>query len=34
MSVYSCSFYIAEEKRFVKWDEYIAFYKQQDKGSA
>ena len=31
MSIYKCCFYIAEEKRFVPWNEYIAFYKQQDK---
>jgi len=29
MSVYNALFYIHEEKRFVRWQEYIEFYKQQ-----
>ena len=29
MSVYSGLFYIHEEKRFARWEEYIEFYRQQ-----
>jgi len=30
VSIYSCCFYIAEEKRFTGWEEYLAYYKKQD----
>ena len=29
MSIYSGLFYIHEEKRFARWEEYIEFYRQQ-----
>jgi len=29
MSVYSGLFYIHEEKRFARWEEYLEFYRQQ-----
>jgi hypothetical protein len=29
MSVYHGLFYIHEEKRFARWEEYIEFYRQQ-----
>ena len=29
MSVYNALFYIMEEKRFVRWDEYIEYYRNQ-----
>ncbi len=29
MSIYSGLFYINEEKRFARWQEYIEFYRQQ-----
>mgnify|MGYP003110441792 FL=1 len=31
MKVYESLFYIAEEKRFVRWEDYLAYYKLQDK---
>jgi len=31
VNIYSCRFYIAEEKRFTKWEDYLAYYRKQDK---
>jgi hypothetical protein len=29
MSIYEGLFYLHEKKQFVRWDEYMAFYRQQ-----